>query len=71
MRQIFHACLLGIRLISSTANNPTTVLHSMNVFDSSLMNAAFSLMYVDPGMQHKRNSALTAEFFPVASQAQG
>jgi hypothetical protein len=71
MRQIFHTCLLAIRLISSTANNPSTGIHTMNIFDNSLLNAAFSLMYVDPGMHHKRNSALTTALFPGASQAQG
>jgi hypothetical protein len=65
MRQIFHTCLLAIRLISGTAATSVSALQQLNVLDAALLNAAFAHIYLDPGAD-RRLANKAYELYPAS-----
>lgn len=67
MRQIFHTCLLAIRLVTSVTN-PSRPTASLDLFSNALMNRAFHIVFVDPGVTMRKPD--TVYYVEQADKAQ-
>jgi hypothetical protein len=54
MRQIFHTCLMAVRLITSVGNAGVETA-SLDLFSNALMNRAFNIVFFDPGIYARRS----------------
>ena len=68
MSQIFHTSLLAIRLITSVTN-PSKPTASLDLFSNALMNRAFHIVFVDPGVTMRRPD--TIYYVEQAEKSQG